>query len=485
MTDLALPGSGEASGQRDPIPSLARLPSVDRLLGETALGPLLSEFGQPLVKQAAQETLAAQRERLRTRCDAPPTSANLCAAIEARARHLAASRLRAVFNLTGTVIHTNLGRALLADEAVDAVAAAMREFAALEYNVADGGRGDRDDIVNDLLRDLTGAEAATVVNNCAAAVLLTLKALGARREVLVSRGELIEIGGAFRMPDIMKTAGCKLVEVGTTNRTHARDFADAIGPRTALVLKAHASNFAVTGFTAAVPEHELAAIAHAKSIPLAVDLGSGALVDLTAYGLPKEPMPREMLAAGADVIMFSGDKLLGGPQAGLIVGRSDLIARIKKDPLKRALRVSKLTLAALEATLRIYASAFRLPQRLPTLALLARRAEDIRAACERMLPAFAQFAGADYQARIEACASQIGSGAQPVERLPSCAVVLVPRATRASGRKVEVLLRRLRGLSRPVIGRLQDNAVWLDLRCLRDEDALLAQLLRVPQEDVS
>jgi L-seryl-tRNA(Ser) seleniumtransferase len=279
------------------------------------------------------------------------------------------------------------------------------------------------------------------------------------------------------MPDIMRAAGCKLVEVGTTNRTHPRDFADAISAGTALILKAHTSNYAVTGFTAAVPEHELAAIAHAHGIPLAVDLGSGALIDLSQYGLPREPLPCDVLAAGADLVMFSGDKLLGGPQAGLIVGRRDLIARIKKDPLKRALRVSKLTLAALEATLRIYASAFRLPERLPTLALLVRRAEDIRAACERLLPAFAQFAGADFAARLESCASQIGSGAQPVERLPSCAIVLAPRAAKATGRKLDALGRRLRQLPVPVIGRVQDNALWLDLRCLREEGTLQAQLL--------
>jgi len=429
MANLTLPGAGEASARRE-TDALAQLPSIDRLLGDAGLAPLLAQFGQALVKRAAQDEIAARRERLlggeggssdfaphpdssRAPAGAPRSGGaklgfakprlrpphagegTLFAAIEARVRELAASRLRPVFNLTGTVIHTNLGRALLSDEAVEAVAAAMRGFVALEYDVASGGRGDRDDVVDDLLCELTGAQAATVVNNNAAAVLLALKALGAKREVLISRGELIEIGGAFRMPDIMQAAGCKLVEVGTTNRTHARDFADAIGPRTALVLKAHTSNYAVTGFTATVPEPELARIAHARDIPFAVDLGSGALIDLAAYGLPKEPMPQEVLAAGADIVMFSGDKLLGGPQAGLIVGRRDLIARLKKDPLKRALRVSKLTLAALEATLRIYASAFRLPERLPTLALLARGAEDIRAACERLFPAFA--------GRVEVC----------------------------------------------------------------------------------
>jgi L-seryl-tRNA(Ser) seleniumtransferase len=474
MSDLALPRAGEA---RATAAELARLPSVDRLLAQPALAALVAAHGHAFVKRAIQDALDAARARIRSGAAAPALEA-LVDDAAARVGALAAPRMRPVFNLTGTVIHTNLGRALLADEAIDAVAAAMRGYAALEYDVAGGGRGDRDAIVEDLLRELTGAEAATVVNNCAAAVLLALKAIAAKKEVLISRGELIEIGGSFRMPDIMKAAGCRLIEVGTTNRTHARDFESACGPKTGLVVKAHTSNYAVTGFTASVDEAELARIAHAHGVPFMVDLGSGALIDLSIYGLPKEPRPQEALAAGADLVMFSGDKLLGGPQAGIVVGRRDLVARLKRDPLKRALRVSKLTLAALEATLRVYASGHRLPERLPTLALLARRREDIRAGAERLRAPLQDAVGDAFAVSVEDCASQIGSGAQPIERLPSAALVLRAPA-KAKGRALESLERRLHELPIPVVGRVHDGALWLDCRCvLPGDEARLIENLR-------
>jgi len=472
--DLALPGPGEASGGA--AAALARLPSVDRLLNHAALAALAAERGSASVKRAAQEELAEQRLRLRGGAAVPAIDV-LAAAIAARVESLAAARLRRVINLTGTVIHTNLGRALLAEEAIDAVAAAMRGYAALEYNLDGADRGDRDDLVADLLRELTGAEAVTVVNNNAAAVVLALAALAARKEVLVSRGELIEIGGAFRMPDIMKTAGCRLVEVGTTNRTHARDYEVAITPTSGLIVKAHTSNYAVEGFTASVDDATLARIAHARGLPYMVDLGSGAQVDLSRYGLPREPLPQDSLAAGADVVTFSGDKLLGGPQAGIIVGTKAAVAKIKKHPLKRALRCSKMTLAALEATLRIYRSDHRLEERLPTLALLARPAADIRAAAERMLPAMSSFAGDAFAVRIEACASQIGSGALPVDRLPSLALHISSRVRRG-GRALDRLAAGLRSLPVPVLGRIHDDALWLDCRSLlaADEATLQAQL---------
>jgi L-seryl-tRNA(Ser) seleniumtransferase len=447
---------------------LSRLPAIDRLLRRAAQAALIAAHGQPIVKRAAQDVLNDARKTLKVGA-AIPSLEQIDQDIAVGVARLTAPRLRPVFNLTGTVIHTNFGRALLAEEAIDAVATAMRGYVALEYDIATGGRGDRDDIVVDLLRELTGAESATVVNNCAAAVLLTLKALAAKKDVVISRGELIEIGGAFRLPDIMKAAGCRLVEVGTTNRTHARDFEAAINEKTGLVFKAHTSNYAITGFTAAVDDGEMARIARQGNVPFAVDLGSGALIDLSQFGLPREPRPQDLLAAGADLVMFSGDKLLGGPQAGIIVGRADLVGRIKRDPLKRALRLSKLTLAALEATLRLYACAHRLPERLPALALLTRSPDDIRAAAARLRLPLARLAGDAFDVRVSDCASQIGSGAQPVECLPSAALVIAPRG-KVRGRVLEALASRLRALPTPVIGRINEGALWLDLRCLLPHD---------------
>jgi L-seryl-tRNA(Ser) seleniumtransferase len=385
------------------------------------------------------------------------------------------SALRPVFNLTGTLLHTNLGRALLSERAVAAVAAAMRQPCALEYDLATGGRGDRDTIVEGLLCELTGAEAATVVNNNAAAVLLVLAALASRREVLVSRGELVEIGGAFRLPDVMRGAGVRLVEVGTTNRTHARDYAEAICAKTAALMKVHASNYRITGFTAEVPRTELAALAHERGLPLIEDLGAGSLIDLAALGLPREPVVRDCLAEGADVVTFSGDKLLGGPQAGLIVGRKDLIARIRRHPLKRALRVPKMTLAALEATLLAYRRPDRLAEELPTLRLLTRPLEDLQALAARLAPALASTLGAGWHVEVAESTAQAGSGSLPDQAIASVALALSP-AGRSSGKALADMAARLRGLPVPVIGRIAEGRLLLDLRCLEDEAGFLAQL---------
>ena len=445
------------------------LPSLDALLRRPECAVLLERFGRQPVTQALRDTLAARRAE---RTFGIPPAAILDEAADLLARRATASQLP-VFNLTGTVLHTNLGRAPLPSEAAAAAAEALRHATTLEFDLATGRRGERDDHIAPLLCELTGAQAATVVNNNAAAVLLALNTFALGREVPVSRGELIEIGGAFRIPDIMARSGAVLREVGTTNRTHPRDYQAALGPQTGALMRVHPSNYAITGFTAAVPTPELAAIAHAAGVPLIEDLGSGSLVDLAAWGLPHEPTPRELLADGADLVTFSGDKLLGGPQAGLIVGQIDLIRRLNANPLKRALRLDKARLAALEQVLRLYRDRDRVRERLPALRLLTRAEMDIQATAERLLPAMRRaFPGRPVT--VEACRSQIGSGARPVDLLPSTALTI-------GGTALDSLAKELRMLPRPVIGRVTQGRLWLDCRCLEPgEEAGFAAQLPVP-----
>jgi L-seryl-tRNA(Ser) seleniumtransferase len=454
------------------------IPSLDRLLQLAPVADLIECYGRPLVTEAARAELTELRTGL-ARNNAQPASpfdesgfVRACSARLARETH---ASLKPVFNLTGTVLHTNLGRAVMPQEAADAVARAMTRPVNLEFDLGGGERGERDAHVERFLVRLTGAEAGLVVNNNAAAVYLALNTLGLKKEVPVSRGELIEIGGAFRLPDIMARAGVKLVEVGTTNRTHLKDYEGAISPRTAALMKVHTSNYAVHGFTAAVPEEKLAALAHRHKLPLITDLGSGMLVDLEDYGLPHEPTPREALAAGADIVTFSGDKLLGGPQAGLIVGRAALVERIRKNPMKRALRVDKMTLAALEAVLALYGDPSRLKGRLPTLRLLSRPSAEIAAQAQRLLPAVSAALAGKAEAGIVPVKSQIGSGSLPVDLIDSHGI-----AVSVAGRQRAALAAKLaaafRALPVPVIGRIKDGAFIMDLRCLEHEDEFLAQL---------
>ena len=462
--------------------SLQAVPSIDQLLRLDEIAPLLDEYGHDLVVESLRYAAAELRAVLisdhASDVHQSPTAAMVHAANQ-YLYELTAPSLKPVFNLTGTVLHTNLGRAPLPPEAIEAMTAVAAGASNLEFDLVKGRRSDRDSHLENWICRLTGAATATVVNNNAAAVLIVLNTLALRKEVIVSRGELIEIGGSFRIPDVMSRAGAKLREVGTTNRTHPDDFEQNISSKTAMLMKVHTSNYVVEGFTAAVPETTLADIAHRHALPYVVDLGSGTLVDLSYYGLPHEPTVAETLNNGADLVTFSGDKLLGGPQAGIIAGRADLIARIKRNPMKRALRVDKMTIAALQAVLRLYGDADRLVERSTTLRLLTRDAIDIKEQAQRIQPslqsAFNNVATVD----VVECRSQIGSGAQPGELLASAGVAVKPPAGRGSGKTLERIASAFRQLPVPVIGRIEDGVFVLDLRCLEDESNFIAQLARL------
>src|SRR6266508_4321252 len=407
---------------------LRDLPSVDEL----ARG-----MDDPLAVDAARSVLARAREQIQAGDDPGDLAAQLREELSA-AR---APRLRRVINATGVIVHTNLGRAPLARRALERVAEVGRGYSNLEYDLGSGARGSRQEHVADVLRRLTGAEAALVVNNNAAAVMLALAALAEGREVVVSRGELIEIGDGFRIPDVLTRSGARLREVGTTNRTRAADYEQAIGPETALLLRVHQSNFRVVGFTEQPTVAQLAAVARRHELPLVDDLGSGVLVELA-----DEPSAKESLAAGADLVTFSGDKLLGGPQAGIVVGRADLVERLRRHPLQRALRADKLTLAALEGTLALYLDA---PERIPVLRML--RDDNVRARAERL----AELTGGT----VEETVARVGGGALPLAELPSFACALE-----------EELAAPLRSGEPPVVGIIRDGRLLLDCRTLTDHD---------------
>lgn len=453
-----------------PVSTASPLPSVDRVMCCPEAGPLVADHGRSAVVSAVRQTLADARSAGRSIRQASMVLQEVAVRLAAAAR----PTLRPVFNLSGTVLHSNLGRALLPREAVEAVATAAREPVNLEFDLERGERGERDAHLEHMLCALTGAEATTVVNNNAAALLLVLNTLAMGRQVPTSRGELVEIGGSFRLPDIMARSGCRLAEVGTTNRTHLADFARAFGTETGMVLKVHASNFVIEGFTASVDTSQLAALCRKHQLPLVMDLGSGALLDLTRFGLPYEPTVGQALRDGADLVTFSTDKLLGGPQAGVVAGRRDLVEQVRHNPLKRALRVDKLTIAALGAVLRLYRDPERLVQRLPTLRLLARPQRELWGLAERIAPAVQSALGTAYTVQVVDCVSQVGSGALPARTLPSAGLAIVP-----GGAALALAWRRL---PVPVVGRLHDGQLLLDLRCLEDEAVFLTQLrdLAVP-----
>lgn len=460
----------------DPRSLFAALPAVDRLLNDEAAGSLIDEFGRPAVTDAIRQTLSGLRDALKRGAAEDVSAIAVLAQVAGRLADAQTPSLRPVYNLTGTVLHTNLGRAVLPREAIDAVVAVASGASNLEFDLGSGRRGDRDSHIEDQIVRITGAEAATLVNNNAAAVLLTLNTLGFGEGVAVSRGELVEIGGSFRIPDVMARAGCRLVEVGTTNRTHEKDFAAALDAGAAMIMKVHTSNYVIEGFTAAVPEPDLAGMARCAGVPFVNDLGSGTLVDLERFGLPHEPTPMDALEAGADIVTFSGDKLLGGPQAGVICGRRELIERIKRNPMKRALRCDKMTIAALSAVLGLYADPDRLPERLPALKWLTRPLGEIDQVASSVVGSLGDAIGASFAIEVVDVQSQIGSGALPTRTVASRAIAILSRPRPGGSASLDELAAAFRRLPVPVIGRLNEGRLLFDMRCVDDIDGFKANL---------
>lgn len=457
---------------------LRAMPPVDECISAAESHPALAGLSHAYLKALVTRAQSAMRVAIANGKSDAASREDAIKKIMGEVEHAAAAdepALKSVVNATGVVLHTNLGRAILPETAVEAMTQAARSAVNLEFDLEGGGRGDRDALVESELCALTGAEAATVVNNNAAAVLLALTALGEGREVVVSRGELIEIGGSFRLPDVMSRSGARLREVGTTNRTHPGDYESAIGPETALLLKVHPSNYRVVGFTSEVALEELVKIGRARGIPVMEDLGAGALVDTSTYGLPREPIVAERIAAGADLVSFSGDKLLGGPQTGIVVGKREMIAKLKGNALKRALRCDKLTLAALSATLRLYLRSGNLAAEIPTLRFLIRTVAEMKQMAPRARDILLERLGADFRCEIIESTSQIGSGALPTEELPTIAIrVTHPKI---SANAVSDIFRRARP---PIIGRIADDGFQLDLRAIDDPAVFAVAFPSIP-----
>lgn len=470
----------------NPLSHPSQLPSVDRIMQSDPFLELSQHYGRPEVLSK----LRAQIDHIRTTLTLNSAGKNqpgdtssdvqqakvidyLHAQIAEALQQDFAPSLQRVVNLTGTVLHTNLGRAPYPPEAIDAMIKVTKSACNLEFDLAKGVRGRRDDHVEKWICKLTGAEAATTVNNNAAAVLLTLNSIANKKQVIVSRGELIEIGGSFRVPAIMKKAGCKLREVGTTNRTHLNDYENAIGKKTAAMMKVHTSNYEINGFTKSVDATALAEIAKAHNIPLIDDLGSGTLTDLSVFGLPYERTAKEALSDGADIITFSGDKLLGGPQCGVIAGRADLVKQIEKNPMKRAMRLDKVTLAALEAVLKLYGDQTNLAASIPSLGILSRSGEEIKQTADQLSSVLKPLLP-DLQVSVQSCESQIGSGALPTRTINSFAVVIEGNAVVSAN----TLASKFRALPLPIVGRVSHNSLWLDCRTLRDEFAEVCGVLK-------
>jgi L-seryl-tRNA(Ser) seleniumtransferase len=450
--------------------SLRSIPAVDECLQALFGLQELDDIPLAVVKMGVRDTLAEIRQRVLGGEKAAPESlqlSSLLPVICARIHKEQQPRFRRVINCTGVIIHTNLGRSILPESVMDTLSEAGSRYSNLEFDLETGKRGSRYSHVEKLLCRLTGAEAGLVVNNNAAAVLIVLETLAKNREVIVSRGQLVEIGGSFRIPDVMARSGAALVEVGATNRTHPRDYENAITEETALLLKVHCSNFRIVGFTREVDLPGLVEIGRRTGVPVMEDLGSGCLVDLSRFGLEKEPTVQEAVASGVDVVTFSGDKLLGGPQAGIILGKKEIIDRIKKNPINRALRIDKFTLSGLESIMRLYLDEEVALQKIPTLNMIAAPVEVVRRRTGRLARRVRK--GLSGLCRVSTCetVSRVGGGAMPEQNLPSMAVVLEPADMTIS--RFEQALRRL---DMPVIGRVEEDRLLLDMRTVADDEVI-------------
>ncbi|SPD72171.1 L-seryl-tRNA(Sec) selenium transferase [uncultured Desulfobacterium sp.] len=458
-----------------------KIPAVDRLLLAPIMNEALALHPRPLVLKAVNQILDELREKIQTSEIIMETDLDLepvSALVMARLNQIAKPSLIPVINATGVVIHTNLGRSLLAESVLKKFAPIAGGYSNLEYDLVRGERGSRYSHVEEILKELTQAEAAMVVNNNAAAVLLALDTLAKGREVVISRGQLVEIGGSFRIPDVMRRSGAKMVEVGTTNKTHLRDYEEVIGPETALLLKVHTSNFQIVGFTEELSVSELAGIGNRHGIPVMEDLGSGCLVDFSEYGLIKEPTVQEVLSQGADLVTFSGDKLLGGPQAGIILGRKDLVEAIRKNQLSRALRIDKLTLLALEETLRLYRDKRTAIEKIPTLRMICETYSSLNKKAGRLMRLIGSMDSNNFSIELIDGGSKVGGGALPLLELPSRLICLSPKAASA-----QFMERWLRSYDPPVISRVEKERVLLDVRTIKEgELKTVAQAIRALAE---
>ena len=467
-------------------PLLSSIPAVHEIQKISEVQNLINIHGHSLVTQAIRTTQTEFRKLLLSSGTSKNIKIKNLEFVNQLKKNLSLitnDSLQKVFNLTGTVLHTNFGRASLPKEAINSINQIASEPSNLEYDILNNKRGDRDSHIDERLCRLIGAEACTIVNNNAAAVVLVLNSLAKRKEVLISRGELIEIGGSFRLPEIMKSAGCKILEVGTTNRTHLEDFENAIGKKSAMIFKAHKSNFNVEGYTSEVEEKEIVKLSKKNGIPFMIDLGSGSLIDLKYMGITKVQSPADTLAKGVDLITFSGDKLLGGPQCGIIAGRKDLITKIKKNPLKRALRCDKMTIAAFSTLLKLYENPERAKLEIPTLRLLNRKEKDIYEVAEKLYPSIKSKLSNIAEVKITKCKSQIGSGSLPVELLPSYGIkIRAKNLKRNSNKLLQSISKKFRELPIPVIGRLSKNSLIFDCRCLEDTTLIIKQLEKINSE---